>query len=70
MKRRLPALADVHKPKAEVGHHNQAQGEVADRVVASSVAVGAVLVLGMEVAHHQGGAGTLYQGLGGKLEDD
>lgn len=69
-KGRLPALADGRNPQAEVGHHNQAQGEVADRAVASSVAVGVVLVLGMKVAHHQGGAGALDQGLEGKLEDD
>lgn len=69
-KGRLPALVDGHNPRAEVDHHNQAQGEVADRMVASSVAVGVVLVLGMEVARHQGGAGALDQGLEGKLEGD
>ena len=65
----LPALADGRNPQAEVGHHNQVQGEVVDRVVASSVAVDVVLALGV-VAHHQDGAGALVQGPEGKPEDD
>ena len=66
----LPASADGRKPQTEVDHHNQVQGEVFDRVVASSVAMGVVLVPGVEVAHHQGGTGALDQGLEGKLEDE
>lgn len=64
-----PALASGRNSQAEVGHQNQVLGEVVDRVVASSVAVGVVLVLGGEVAHHQDVTGTLGQGLEERLED-
>jgi len=60
------ASVDAHNPQ---GRRNQAQVEVVDQGVASSVVVDVDLALGAGVALLRNGAGALGQGPAGKPED-